>query len=78
LFTEKAPLYPDIQDVLRPGQIQLGQVKWDIKIRFPSIITASNIESVAGDLRSEQFELAVFVEKCRLEDFVTEILLQVK
>ncbi|KAI9280323.1 Non-repetitive/WGA-negative nucleoporin C-terminal-domain-containing protein [Umbelopsis sp. AD052] len=68
----------NIQDVVRPRQIQLGPVKWDIKIRFPSIITASNIESVAGDLRSEQFELAVFVEKCRLEDFVTEILLQVK
>ncbi|KAH8552272.1 Non-repetitive/WGA-negative nucleoporin C-terminal-domain-containing protein [Umbelopsis sp. PMI_123] len=68
----------NIQDVLKPRQIQLGPVKWDIKIRFPEIISASNIESVAGDLRSEQFELAVFIEKCRLEDFVTEILLQVK
>jgi hypothetical protein len=68
----------DIQDVLKPRQVQLGPMKWDIKIRFPEIIDSTNIESAAGDLRSEQFELAMYIEKCQLEDFVAEIEFQVK
>jgi len=63
----------NIQDVLKPRQVQLGQVKWDIKIRFPEIINDSNIESAAGDLRSEQFGLAMFIERCQLQDMIDEI-----
>lgn len=63
----------DIQDVLKPRQVQLDQVKWDIKIRFPEIINDSNIESAAGDLRSEQFGLAMFIERCQLQDMIDEI-----
>jgi hypothetical protein len=62
-------------DIVRPRHIQLGPVKWDVKIRFPDLINDSNIEGAAGDLRSEQFELAMFVEKCHLEDFISEIVL---
>ncbi|KAM3578371.1 hypothetical protein VKS41_009117 [Umbelopsis sp. WA50703] len=62
-------------NIVRPRHIQLGPVKWDIKIRFPDLINDSNIEGAAGDLRSEQFELAMFVEKCHLEDFISEIVL---